>query len=68
MTNLKQEDIVKALIQLVNVVYLINDGYHNEELCDLFRVIITLVNELNDANTVTFRIWLKKKLEEKDSE
>lgn len=68
MTNLKQEDAVKALIQLVNVVYLINDGYHNKELCDLFGVMIALVNELNDANTVKFRIWLKKKLEEKDSE
>ena len=30
MTNLKQEEIGKALIQLVNVRYLIDDGYHNK--------------------------------------
>ena len=31
MTNLKQEEIGKALIQLVNIRYLIDDWYHNKE-------------------------------------
>ena len=50
MTNLKQEEIGKALIQLVNIRYLIDDGYHNKELGDLIKVSNVLFNELNDVN------------------
>ena len=63
MTNLKQEEIVKALIQLVNTRYLIDDGYHNEDLWDLIKVSNVLFNELNDANKDLFQIWLDKKNE-----
>ena len=68
MTNLKQEEIGKALIQLVNVRYLIDDGYHNKELGDIFKVSNTLFNELNDVNKEKFQRWLDKKMEEYDSE
>ena len=61
MTNLKQEKIGKALIQLVNIRYLIDDGYHNKELGDLIKVSNVLFNELNDANKERFQIWLGKK-------
>ena len=64
MTNLKQEEIVKALIQLVNTRYLIDDGYHNEELWYLIKVSNVLFNELNDANKERFQIWLGKKMKE----
>ena len=63
MTNLKQEEIGKALIQLVNTRYLIDDGYHNKELGDLIKVGNVLFNELNDANKERFQIWLGKKNE-----
>ena len=63
MTNLKQEEIRKALIQLVNIRYLIDDGYHNKELGDLIKVGNVLFNELNDANKERFQIWLGKKNE-----
>ena len=63
MTNLKQEEIGKALIQLVNIRYLIDDGYHNKELGDLIKVSNVLFNELNDANKERFQIWLGKKNE-----
>ena len=66
MTNLKQEEIVKALIQLVNVRYLIDDGYHNKELWDLIKVSNVLFNELNDANKERFQIWLDKKMKENE--
>ena len=66
MTNLKQEEIGKALIQLVNVRYLIDDGYHNKELCDLIKVGNVLFNELNDANKERFQIWLDKKMKENE--
>ena len=66
MTNLKQEEIGKALIQLVNIRYLIDDGYHNKELGDLIKVGNVLFNELNDANKERFQIWLDKKM--KDNE
>lgn len=62
MTNLKQEKIGKALIQLVNIRYLIDDGYHNKELGDLIKVSNVLFNELNDANKERFQIWLGKKM------
>ena len=62
MTNLKQEEIGKALIQLVNIRYLIDDGYHNKELGDLIKVGNVLFNELNDANKERFQIWLDKKM------
>ena len=64
MTNLKQEEIEKALIQLVNIRYLIDDGYHNKELGDLIKVSNVLFNELNDANKERFQIWLGKKMKE----
>lgn len=66
MTNLKQEEIGKALIQLVNIRYLIDDGYHNKELCDLIKVSNVLFNELNDANKERFQIWLDKKMKENE--
>ena len=66
MTNLKQEEIGKALIQLVNIRYLIDDGYHNKELCDLIKVSNVLFNELNDANKERFQIWLGKKMKENE--
>ena len=66
MTNLKQEEIGKALIQLINIRYLIDDGYHNKELCDLIKVGNVLFNELNDANKERFQIWLGKKMKENE--
>lgn len=68
MTNLKQEDLAKALIQLVNVRYLIDDGYHNNELVNLVKVGDTLFNELNDVNKRKFQIWLDKKMKKEGSE
>ena len=64
MTNLKQEEIGKALIQLVNVRYLIDDGHHYKEIGDLIKVSNVLFNELNNANKELFLIWLDKKMKE----
>ena len=66
MTNLKQEEILKALIQLVNVRYLIDDGYHNKELCELIKVSNTLFEELSDTNKMVFQIWLNKIMKEEN--
>ena len=66
MTYLKQEEIVKALIQLVNIRYLIDDGYHYKEIGDLIKVSNDLFNELNDANKERFLIWLDKKMKENE--
>ena len=66
MTNLKQKEIEKALIQLVNIRYLIDDGYHNKELCELIKVGNTLFEELSDENKIVFQIWLDKKMKEKE--
>lgn len=66
MTNLKQEEIGKALIQLVNIRYLIDDGYHNKELGELVNVSNTLFEELSDANKIKFQIWLDKKMKENE--
>ena len=66
MTNLKQEEIGKALIQLVNIRYLIDDGYHNKELGELIKVGNTLFEELDDENKIKFQIWLDKKIKENE--
>ena len=66
MTNLKQEEILKSLIQLVNIRYLIDDGYHNKELCELIKVSNTLFEELSDVNKITFQMWLDKKMKENE--
>ena len=66
MTNLKQEELAKALIQLVNIRYLIDDGYHNNELANLIKVGDTLFYELSDANKRKFQIWLDKKMKENE--
>ena len=47
MLMLKQKEIGKSLIQLMNVRYLIDDRYHNEELSHLIKVCNTLFEELN---------------------
>ena len=67
MTNLKQKEIGKALIQLINIRYLIDDGYHNKELGDLIKVSNVLFNELNEANKERFQIWLDKKMKENEA-
>ena len=67
MTNLKQEEIGKALIQLFNISYMIDDGYHNKELGYLIKVSNVLFNELNDANKERFQIWLDKKMKEDEA-
>ena len=64
MTNLKQEEIGKALIQLFNVRYLIDDGYHNKELSELIKIGNTLFEELNDTNKMKFQKWIDKKMKE----
>ena len=66
MTNLEQKEIGKALIQLANVRYLIDDGYHNKELGELIKVSNTLFEELSDANKIKFQIWLDKKMKENE--
>ena len=66
MTNLKQDEICKALIQLVNLRYLIDDGYHNKELGELIKVSNTLFEELSDANKIKSQIWLDKKMKENE--
>ena len=66
MTNLKQEEIGKALIQLVNTINMINDGHHNKELGDLINVSNVVFNELNNANKERFLIWLDKKMNENE--
>ena len=66
MTNLKQEEIGKALIQLVNIRYLIDDGYHNKELGELIKVGNTLFEELNDTNKIMLQMWLDKKIKENE--
>ena len=68
MTNLKQGELVEALISLLNARYLIDDGYHNNELANLVKVSNTLFNELNDTNKRKFQVWLDKKMMEEDSE
>ena len=68
MTNLKQEEIGKALIQLVNTINMINDGHHNKELGDLINVSNVVFNELNNANKERFLIWLDKKMKENENE
>ena len=64
MTNLKQEEILKALIQLANVRHLIDDGYHNKEICELIKVSNVLFEELSDENKIKFQTWINKKMEE----
>ena len=66
MTNLKQKEIAEALIHLLKVRYLIDDGYHNKELWELIKVSNTLFYELNDANKEKFQIWLDKKMKENE--
>ena len=66
MTNLKQKEIAEALIHLLTVRYLIDDGYHNKELWELIKVSNTLFYELNDANKEKFQIWLDKKMKENE--
>ena len=61
---MKQKEIAEALIHLLKVRYLIDDGYHNKELWELIKVSNTLFEELSDANKIKFQIWLDKKMNE----
>ena len=63
MTNLKQKEIVEALLHFLKIQDLIDDGYHNKELLKLIEVSNTLFEELSDENKKKFQIWLDKKNE-----
>ena len=64
MTNLKQKEIVEALLHFLKIRDLIDDGYHNKELFKLIEVSNTLFEELNDANKKKLQVWLDKKMNE----
>ena len=64
MTNLKQKEIVEALIHFLKIQDLIDDGYHNKELSKLIEVSNTLFEELSDENKKKFQVWLDKKMNE----
>ena len=64
MTNLKQKEIVEALIHFLKIQDLIDDGYHNKELLKLIEVSNTLFEELSDENKKKFQVWLDKKMNE----
>ena len=67
MTNLKQKEIAEALIHLLKVRYLIDDGYHNKELWELIKVSNTLFEELNEENKIKeFQTWLNKIMKEEN--
>ena len=66
MTNLKQKEIVEALIHFLKIQDLIDDGYHNKELLKLIEVSNTLFEELSDANKIKFQIWLDKKMKKNE--
>ena len=66
MTNLKQKEIVEALLHFLKIQDLIDDGYHNKELLKLIEVSNTLFEELSDANKTKFQIWLDKKMKENE--
>ena len=64
MTNLKQKEIVEALLHFLKIQDLIDDGYHNKELLKLIEVSNTLFEELSDENKKKFRVWIDKKMNE----
>ena len=64
MTNLKQKEIVEALLHFLKIQDLIDDGYHNKELLKLIEVSNTLFEELSDENKKKFQVWIDKKFKE----
>ena len=64
MTNLKQKEIVEALLHFLKIQDLIDDGYHNKELLKLIEVSNTLFEELSDENKKKFQVWIDKKMKE----
>ena len=67
MTNLKQKEIEKALLnQSINIMSITDDEYRNKELCELNKVSNTLFEELSDANKIKVQIWLDKKINENE--
>ena len=64
MTNLKQKEIVEALLHFLKIQDLIADGYHNKELFKLIEVSNTLFEELSDENKKKFQVWIDKKFKE----
>ena len=64
MTNLKQKEIVEALLHFLKIRDLIDDGYHNKELWKLIEVSNTLFEELSDENKKKFQVWIDKKFKE----
>ena len=64
MTNLKQKEIVEALLHFLKIQDLIDDGYHNKEIFKLIEVSNTLFEELSDENKKKFQVWIDKKFKE----
>ena len=59
-----QEEIAKAFIMVRKLMDFLDDGYHNEEICNLVKISNGLFERLSPANQEKARKWTEKKFQE----
>ena len=55
-----QEDICKAFIMVRKLMDFLDDGYHNQDYCNLVNISNDLFNRLNPTNQQKAREWHEK--------
>ena len=55
-----QEDICKAFIMVRKLMDFLDDGYHNQDYCNLVNISNDLFNRLNPTNQQKAREWCEK--------
>ncbi len=56
-----QEDIAKAFIMVRKLMDFLDDGYHNQDYCNLVKISNDLFDQLNPTNQQKAREWCEKK-------
>ena len=66
--KLTQEEIAKRFIEVRHLIDFLDDGHHNQDVCNLVKISNDLLEQLNPANRQKAREWCEKKFQEQHGE
>ena len=59
-----QKEIAKRIMEIHDIMDFIDDGYHNEDIQNLVKIINELFSKLNPTNQKKMQEWYDKKMKE----
>ena len=62
---MNQKEIAKRIIEIHDIIYFIDDGYHNYDISNLIKISNELFRKLSPINQKKCQEWFDKKIEER---